>query len=215
MTNSGSSPSGKDRLIESLWKDTRREAESNLQSARVEARKLVEDATAHSKRKLESTHEKAREEALPIVARILNQARGEAEKAVLQARYALLEECFEEVSRMLKEDHHTATTIRSGLGSLLRRAISGLDSSSGTRIHVNPDDVHTSRLILEELGLDIRIVGQEDILGGALVMIDDGSRIIDNTITGRLQTLRKTPPVRILSHLNPHADESLIGETLE
>lgn len=215
MTDSGSSFSGRDQLIESLWKDTRREAENILQGARVEARKLVEDATVHRERTLESACEKAGEEALPIVARILNQARGEAEKAVLQSRYALLNECYEEVNRLLMEDQDTVTTIRSSLGSLLRQAASGLDSPGDTQIHVNPDDVDASRSVLEELGLDIRIVGQEDIRGGALVRIDDGSRIIDNTVTGRLQALRETPPVRILSHLNPHPDESVIGKTLE
>lgn len=213
MIDSGSS-SGRDLLIASLWQDTKREAESNLQSARAEALNLVENATVQRERKRELACEKAREEAVPIVARILNQARGEAEKAILQARYALLEECYEKAKRLLMDDHDTVAAIRSCLGYLLRQAVSALDSPIGTRIHVNPDDVDTSRSILEELGLDIRIVGQEDILGGALVRIGDGSRIIDNSVMGRLRTLRKTPPVRILSLLNPHAEDkrAVIGK---
>ncbi len=63
MIYSGSSSSGRDLLIASLWQDTKREAESNLQSARAEARNLVENATVQRERKRELACEKAREEA--------------------------------------------------------------------------------------------------------------------------------------------------------
>lgn len=209
MTGSGSSPSGGDQLSESLWQNARREAEGNLQRARAEALKLVEDAAAFMERQLELVSEKAREEAAPMVARILNKARGEAEKTTLQARYALLEECYEEAERMLTEDSGTLAAVRSCLGSRLRQAAAGLDTPGDTLILVNPDDVDPSRSVLEEMGLDVRIAGQAEILGGVLIEVCGGSRIIDNTVTGRLRALRETPPVRILNLLNPDTGDDL------
>ncbi|MDF1525040.1 MAG: V-type ATP synthase subunit E [bacterium] len=209
MTGPGSLSSGGDQLSESLWQDARREAEGNLQRARAEALKLVEGAEAFLERQLELVSEKAREETTPMVARILNKARGEAEKVTLEARYALLEKCYEEAGRMVAEDSAILASVRSCLDSTLRQAVAGLDTPGDTLILVNPDDVDTSRSILQEMGLDIRVDGLEEILGGVLVRIDGGSRLIDNTVTGRLGALREAPPVRILSLLNPDAVDGL------
>jgi vacuolar-type H+-ATPase subunit E/Vma4 len=197
MSDNETFSTGRERLIESLWEDARKEGEQILLKARSEARRLLEDVKSFRERELALSVEKARQEALPHIARVLNKARAQARRIALEERYAFLESCFADALRLLAEDSDFREEVRASSPRLLEPVLSGAGFWDRIEVHLNPADKERALSLLKKRRLRGNFVEEDSIIGGAKVVLD-GTKILDNTIDGRLGVLRESPPIEIL-----------------
>lgn len=196
--------SSRDRLIDSLWLDARREASQELQQAQAEADRLMEESRLFGEQQMALASETAEEEAMPNVSRILNQAYNRARQLVLDGRYAFLESCFDEVLETIQHDNSFRKNARAALPHLLRQVVNVLEGREDIKILLNPDDRESARLILEEMKIKPDLVPDKNISGGVMLRTRDGAIIVDNTIEGRLGVLREASPIELLKLIGPN-----------
>lgn len=207
MSDAETPASGRDRLIESLWQDARREADQNLLKARSEAKKLIEDSDLFRDQEMALASEKARNEALPHVSRILNRAHSRARQLILEGRYVFLHSCFDEVLELVTRDSGFSEAVRTSFPQLLRQALDVLDGLDDMEIILNPLDMENARLLLHETELTFELVADEKVQGGAMLRANSGSMIVDGTIEGRMSALKETPPVDVLKLVSLNQDQ--------
>jgi len=198
MKDEGTPASSRNRLIESLWQDARREAEQQVQKARSEAENLVEESRLFLEKEMALAVEKARSDALPHVSRILNQARNRARQVVLEERLAFLNSCFDEVARCIKRDESFLKEARVSFEGLLDQALSVMGNTGKIEASLNPEDMSSARQIFDRKGVEHDFVGDEKISGGVFLRARCGSMVVDDTIEGRLGVLREAPPIDLL-----------------
>ncbi|UCG38615.1 MAG: V-type ATP synthase subunit E [bacterium] len=202
MKGSTSPTSGRDRLLESLWQDARREAEHKLHEAQDEAERLLADSARYREEEIARSMEAAFESAAPAVARILNQARNAIRSRILQTRYAFLESCLQETWTRLTGDGSAREALRANAADLLLQALSGLGDHQELQIRVNAEDEESARAVLAHAGVDAKVVVEEDIAGGARVLVGE-TGVVDNTVARRLAVLKEEPPLALLRLLDP------------
>jgi vacuolar-type H+-ATPase subunit E/Vma4 len=207
MSDAETSASGRERLIESLWQDARREADQILLKARSEAKKLIEDVGLFREQEMAFASKKARDEALPHVSRILNHAQSRARQLNLEGRHIFLHSCFDEVLELVTRDSSNSEAVRASFPHLLRQALDVLDGLDDIEIILNPLDMEKARLLLHEAEFTFELVADEKILGGALLKAKNGSMIVDGTIEGRMSALKETPPVDVLKLISLNQDQ--------
>jgi len=199
MSDSSKSGPGRERLVESLWQDARREADQELQKARAEAERLQDENRNFRDKEISLAHEKARIEAMPHAARILNRARNRVRQLLLEGRYSFLDSCFEEAGKAIRSDDSLREKVRAILPDLLTQALDIMGQRDDLQVRLNPADVKSVRMVFTDKGLSTEIIADKNISGGAMLTCSDGSMIVDATIDGRLNALRETPPVALLN----------------
>lgn len=198
MTGEKAPASSRQRLIESLWEDARREAQQQVEKARSEAEKLVEESLRFFERQTTLADMKAREEALPHVSRTLNQARNRTRQFVLEERLGFLNSCLDEVAGKVSRGENFIKKARAAFEGLLDDALSAMGNAGKIEGAVNPRDAAQAGSLLDGKGIGHDLVEDENISGGVLLKARGGSMVVDNTIEGRLMVLRETPPVDLL-----------------
>ena len=198
MTGDKAPASSRQRLIESLWEDARREAHQRVEKAHSEAENLIGESRRFFERQMTLADMKAREEALPHVSRTLNQARNRTRQFVLEERLGFLNSCLDEVAGKTSREETFAKKARAAFEGLLDEALSAMGDAGKIEAAVNPEDAAQARNILDGKGIDHDLVEDGSISGGVLLQARGGTMAVDNTIEGRLETLRETPPVDLL-----------------
>ncbi|MBN2719575.1 MAG: V-type ATP synthase subunit E [Proteobacteria bacterium] len=198
MTGDKAPASSRQRLIESLWEDARREAQQQVEKARSEAENLLGESQRFFERQMALADMKAREEALPHVSRTLNQARNRTRQFVLEERLGFLNSCLDEVAGKTSREESFAKKTRAAFERLLDDALSAMGDAGKIDAAVNPEDAARARSILDGKGIGHDLVEDGNITGGALLKARGGTMVVDNTIEGRLRVLRETPPVDLL-----------------
>jgi vacuolar-type H+-ATPase subunit E/Vma4 len=206
MSDGGAPGSGRDRLMVSLWQNARREAEQDLQKARAEADKLMEESRQFQEREMILSNEKARDEAMPQVSRIMNRAHNRVRKLILEGRYAFLDSCFDGVLGLTAGESVFRESVRSALPQMFKQALAVMNGRDDIEILLNPDDMDNGRALLKKTGFGFELVSDEEIYGGVMLRVKGGSMIVDNTIKGRLSALRETPPVDLLAMIGQNQD---------
>jgi vacuolar-type H+-ATPase subunit E/Vma4 len=203
MNENSSSSSGSGRLLESLWQDARREAGQNLTRARARADKLLSDIQDHREQTISQARERAREEASAEIARILNRARSTVEKATLGGRYGFIEDCLDKANRILKDNVDTTESVRSSFDSLFHKAAQHFDRGDKLLVTISPVDLEAARTLVTAAELECTIIPEPGTLGGVRIETADGSRVVDNTVAARLETLAENLPVELLKMTLP------------
>lgn len=211
MSDNGAPFSSRQRLIDSLWQDARREAEQQVQKARLEDEDLVEEGRRFFEREMVLAAEKARSEALPIVSRILNHARSQARQLILEERLAFLNSCLDEVASRIANDEGFLKQARAAFEGLLEEALSAMGISAmgnpgKIEASLNPEDMSSATGVLDGKGIEHGLVGDKNIGGGVLLRARDGTMVVDDTIEGRLGVLREAPPIDLLRLISPNQD---------
>ncbi|MDF1535469.1 MAG: V-type ATP synthase subunit E [bacterium] len=216
MNDRSRDTSGSDRLLESLWQDAKREAAQNLSRATAQAAKLLADIQAYRDREVARAHERALEKAAPEIARILNRARGAVEKRTLDETYRFLDECLARARILLNGSEDISGAARAAFEPLFRQAAVHFESEQEVRIVIAPADLEIARRLVSEAGFECTIAEEPGILGGARIEAANGSRLVDNTIAGRLAVLGEYPPVEVLGSMLPGIrsipDPDAVGE---
>ncbi len=206
MRDDGTPASSRQRLIESLWQDARREAEQQVQKARLKAEGLAEEGRLFLEGELALAAEKAQSEALPHVSRILNRARGRAKQLILGERIAFLNSCFDDAADRTRKNKDFLKKARASFESLLGQALSALGEPENIEASLNPEDISSASRILDGKGIENDLFGDGNISGGISLKVQDGTMVADNTIEGRLSVLRETPPIGLLKLIRPKQD---------
>jgi len=206
MTGDKVPASSRQRLIESLWEDARREAQQQVEKARSEAGNLIEESRQFFEKQMALADMKAREEALPHVSRTLNQARNRTRQFVLEERLGFLNSCLDEVAGRVTREKGFVKKVRAAFEYLLGDALSAMGDAGKIEGIVNPLDAARARGILVEKGIDYDLTEGGNITGGVLLRAREGTMVVDNTIEGRLGTLRETPPVDLLRLIRESQD---------
>jgi vacuolar-type H+-ATPase subunit E/Vma4 len=206
MNGDNASVSRRDRLIESLWQDARREADQYIARAQAEVRKLLEDSVSFRETEMARSTENARIRATPQVAMILNQARNRTRLLLLEGCYSFLNSCFDDAMESVTGKNGLDKRVRSSFPALLAQALSVLENQGSMEITMNPADMEKARSILDGKGTSFNLVADEATLGGVRLKGDSGSFVVDSTLEARMSALRTTPPLDILKMVRPGED---------
>ena len=203
MNENSSSSSGSGRLLESLWQDASREAGQNLTRARARADKLLSDIQDHREQTISQARERAREEASAEIARILNRARSTVEKATLGGRYGFIARCLDKAKSTLSSNFEMTESVHSSFDSLFHKAAQHFDRGDKLLVTISPVDLEAARTLVTAAELEGTIIPEPGTLGGVRIETADGSRVVDNTVAARLETLAENLPVELLKMTLP------------
>ncbi len=191
--------SQREALIESLWRDARREGDEILRQAAEEAERVRAQARADAEAAIRDGREQARARAAPEAARIVNRSRREGEREVLASQMAVLEEVFSEAcSRIasLSRAEEDACT-----GPLLAEALSEIPPGTPLQVVCRPGQAAACKRTLASQGLVAEVTVDDSLPVGVKVLLDGGKEVRDNTLPARLAMLREDPPLSLLSGL--------------
>ena len=201
MRDERRSPADRKQLIDSLWRDARREADGILNQARAEAIR-TEDNTRHLNRTvLREALETAEHESRNDTARILNRARETSRRTVLDSRYSVLEENLARITGMLDESGVLDAKLREAFPTLLSEAVEKISEKASIQVRVHPGDEAAARRILQDKVVDADVIGDPEVKGGALVSVNGSFEILDNTVHSRLENIRENPPLGLFREL--------------
>ncbi|UCF30380.1 MAG: V-type ATP synthase subunit E [bacterium] len=201
MNDERRSPPSRQQLVESLWRDARREADGILAQAQTEGRRIEEDAHLSNERILRETLERTQIETGSETARILNLAANSARRHLLQCRYSILEEGIARLEGMLAGSATLDSELRLALPRLLAEALEGVRQGAGIKITVHPADEGAVGAIIQDRGMSAEVIGDPRLIGGAVVAVNNSFEIRDNSVLSRLQAIRETPPLALLKEL--------------
>jgi vacuolar-type H+-ATPase subunit E/Vma4 len=188
-------------LIDSLWRDARREADIIINQARAEAGRIEEETRNRNETFLQEALDTTRNEVRDEAARILNRARDSSNRTMLGNRYDMLEENLIRIEGMLDDREISDNRLRKALPGLLAEAVEKIPQSSSIQVRVRPGDEAGARDFLRARRMNAEVTVDAHLTGGVLVSVDDGREIRDNTVRSRLKVLREHPPLELLLEL--------------
>jgi vacuolar-type H+-ATPase subunit E/Vma4 len=197
VTRQPDSSTERQKLLDSLWEDARREGQHMIRDARQKAHKMTADADALRREVVEEALGLTEAESAPHLARILNRARLEAESIILEERSLLLESCLEEAGRRLTEDKAVLERARKALPLMLEATLNGFGELPDARVLVANHDLAAARKAVSSMGLKVRVEADSNMSGGAQVVADGGRRVLDNTVRTRLAGILAQPPLEL------------------
>lgn len=154
-----------------LEADARAEAERIVETARAEAQALREEAALAGEDELRREAEQQR-----ALARLA------AAAAVRETREQAFRDVLADVRRRL-ESVRESERYPEMLRALMRESVAALPAA--TVLRVDPRDEQLAADLLEELGLELQVVGALETAGGVELEHDDG-RAVRNTLEERL-----------------------------
>ena len=190
-------------LKDEIWRRAREKADKILEEAEKEAEKMLEEA----RRKVEEDLKRRIEpERIVLRRRILGKAIMDGRRMVILARNELIEKAFEKALEKLKTlPQSNPKEYEEFLAKSLRKAVELL-SESGEKeltVYANERDLKT----LEEMAktfssrpIKFRFE-KADLLGGVVVADLDGRKVFNNSLEGRLSSLKPLLRERVASIL--------------
>jgi len=190
-------------LKDEIWRRAREKADKILEEAEKEAEKMLEEA----RRKVEEDLKRRIEpERIVLKRRILGKAIMDGRRMVILARNELIEKAFEKALEKLKTlPQSNPKEYEEFLAKSLRKAVELL-SESGEKeltVYANERDLKT----LEEMAktfssrpIKFRFE-KADLLGGVVVADPDGRKVFNNSLEGRLSSLKPLLRERVASIL--------------
>jgi vacuolar-type H+-ATPase subunit E/Vma4 len=190
-------------LIESLWRDARREADETLARARTEASRIRADAETRAKAAIEDARARASRTASPEAARIVNRSRRASAGEALGRRQKVVEGLFAEVGSIVLAGAVPEADLAAAALALCAEVADSLPPGARGTLTARPADHERCRALLEARGLAVEVRGDEALAGGVLFTSAGGAETLDNTLPARLASLRSSPPLALYRELFP------------
>ena len=179
-------------LKDEIWRRAKEKADKILSEAEEEARRLLEGARRKAEEELKR---KIEPEKIVLRRRILGKAIMDGRRMVILARNEVIEKAFESALEKLKTlPRSNPREYEEFLAKSLKKAVE-LFSESGENelaVYANERDLKT----LEEMtktfsNCHVRFKFEKaDLLGGVVVADPDGRRVFNNSLEGRLNSLK-------------------------
>jgi vacuolar-type H+-ATPase subunit E/Vma4 len=190
-------------LLESLWRDARREGDEMIARARAEASRMLAEAGARAKKAIEEARAHASRTASPEAARIRNRSCRKAAGEELERRQQIVDGLFAEVEADLAQGAYSQADLAAASLSLCAELADRLPPGARGTLTARPSDCERCRALLAARGFDVEVRGDEALAGGVLFASADGRETFDNTLPARLASLRASPPLALYRELFP------------
>lgn len=190
-------------LIESICREADREAAALLHRARAEADRIDDEARAARSKARSGVIDERRSEWLSEDEPALAAARRDATREVLTARERLLDRVFRTVAAefvdILRDPTYQAT-----LKGLIDEALPFAGNRPATVICTDINAASVQEAVAARGDVGVRT--EANARGGIMVVTDDGTVSIDNTLEGRLQRMKPQLAIELVEQVERHGD---------
>lgn len=200
MNQPPETPSDREKMLESLWDDARREGSQMVKEAQREARRLVAEAHSIREEIIREALQETRAAVAPEMARTGYRAMLEAAALKLEAESSAVATCFDAARRMVARDQAVQARIRDALPTLTEPALAAAGAADAV-MEVAAADLPEAKRIAASHSDRCRVVATDAVVGGAIVTSSDGSRLADNTVTARINRMEEAPPLELFAIL--------------
>ncbi|MEM4717860.1 MAG: V-type ATP synthase subunit E family protein [Desulfurococcaceae archaeon] len=169
-----------------ILEEAKKKANEIIEEARKTAESIIKEAEERWRRKAEAERDKILFEANSQASAIIAEARKTSRFVIGEAKLNVIEHLYETIyDRIKKGDYNVEASLR----SLLRESLDYVEKP--VKVIVRKDQVSILQKILVELGHgNVEIEGSDDILGG-LVLISEEGTLVDNRLETRLKQSRE------------------------
>ncbi len=184
-----SSVSDVEFLKKKLLEDARKKAESIVKEAEEKAKNIVREAEERLKRMVEEKRRELLSKAKREAEIIVSEAKRRYRLELVKARYEILSRVYSRAGEVLHKRDFDRELIEKSIENLLNEVLEAIPRNARMKIIVNPSDRGVVKRIVEKMGLTNnvdKIDVDKDLLGGVVVILDDGT-IIDNSYNTRLK----------------------------
>lgn len=178
--------------LEDILKAMEEEAKAEMADILAEAEAAAKEILAEAEARARQARQRHRQEVLPGAAaeeaRILNEARLEALKVVMQTREDLIDQAFQAARQEL-----SAMRSLPEYPEVLRRWTGEVYEELGEdlAVSVGAEDLELARSMLAEMGMNARVASNLDSAGGLVATSKDGRILVVNTVDSRLENARQ------------------------
>lgn len=187
--------------LEAVLAAIRDSGEDQVREIETAAQAEVQDTTAQNKAESQRLRQEAREIASALGAaeraRILSQARLEAQSVINDVREELIDDALNEALKSLarlRKDPLYKDMSRHLIEETLAQIEGSLQENEKPQLEADPRDKAQFKRILSSLKLKISVNYNLDCLGGLIARSEDGRVVVINTVDARLA--RATPYLR-------------------
>lgn len=187
--------------LEAVLAAIRDSGEDQVREIEAAAHAEIQDTTAQNKAESQRLRQEARETASALGAaeraRILNQARLEAQSVINDVREELIDDALDEALKSLarlRKDPLYKDLFRQLIEETLAQITGSLQEGEIPRLETDPRDKALFKRILSNLKLKLNVNYDLDCLGGLIAKSEDGRVVVTNTLNTRLA--RATPYLR-------------------
>jgi V/A-type H+-transporting ATPase subunit E len=187
--------------LEAVLAAIRDSGEDQVREIEAAAHAEVQNTTAQNKSENQRLRQEAREKASALGAaeraRILNQARLEAQSVINDVREELIDSALDDALKSLarlRKDPLYKDMSRHLIEETLAQIAGSLQENEKPQLEADPRDKALFKRILSNLKLKFNVDYDLDCLGGLIARSEDGRVVVINTVDARLA--RATPYLR-------------------
>jgi len=177
---------GLERIIEVLEDDTKKAIASIISDAKNEAKRILQNAKLEAKR-IREEHERISEQKLKSqITDILSNANIDSRKLILQTKEDIIEKCFEEAKRKLKDARKNKKKYEKTFQRLTSECLKEMESKKNVIVRVDKRDERLVKKLFKKSKLNFVIKSDINTLGGLILISENGKTVVDNTLDSRL-----------------------------
>ncbi len=189
-------------FLKALEEDARKEIESVLEKALLEAEEIIKHATLEKEKKKELFMESFRFSLDKENTKAINKAKKNARKNILDLQHKIVDEIFIEAERGLEHIAATDHTVTEALLLEALQKIDGIHDSGKIFVHTSKKEC----ALLEKIKLpsalqhsvELKVNSNNEKIEGITVTTEDGKITVNNSFDSRLKKIKHL----ILPHLN-------------
>ncbi len=178
------------RVENIVLQGARREADRILEEARARASSIIEEARQRVPSILEYYDKRARRWIELERQRQLGLAQLKINEAYLKAEHEVLARVFDGLEEEVRKRLQSPDEYREYLKTILQEIFRGSQFEKPV-VKVNPSDESMVKEILQEMGVDARVEGDESVELGAVVEDEERGFLIYNTLQTRMDRVKR------------------------
>ncbi len=183
-------------LIQLIEQEAEAEKDKILADARARADEILAAARREAEEILATSRQRVEEERTRALTQAQSTASLRAAALILIAKDEVIRKVFEQAEAQVRAAAANAARRRAMLRDLLREALRGLPGGRVT-VEVSPGDVQAVQEVCRELGVDVEVRGNAQVVDGVRLISPDGRAMVENTIPSRLERARREMVSRV------------------
>lgn len=173
-----------------LDKEASAEIEAIQSEAQERASEIIAEAEEEAEQLVAKRERTAKQQKDAALVRARSSAELEASSMRLKAQQRAIESVFEEARDRIDALVADQSKYAPVLETLIQQATEGLDTTADMTVVVHPDEKPVAETVVKKLGLGVDVTTDERLRAGVRLKAAQGSNSIENTLVGRLGSLR-------------------------
>lgn len=191
-------------FLKALEEDARKEIESVLEKASVEVDEIIKQAVLEKEKKKKLFMESFRLSLEKKNTRVINKAKKDARKNILDLQHEMVDEIFIEAERRLINIAAADHTVTEALLFEALQKIDGINASDTIFVHTSQKESSLLKKVklpshLQQ-SVEFRVTDKNEKIKGITVTTEDGKITVHNSFSSRLKKIKRSilPPLNVI-----------------